>query len=54
MSDSTFTICDGLGKHKFSRLLPTGAPHEDFEHVLGHRDHALIAVLRLPKIDDLR
>jgi hypothetical protein len=42
------------GEHKISRLFARRAPHEDFEHVLGHRNHALIAVLCLPKIDDFR
>jgi hypothetical protein len=42
------------GEHKISRLLARGASNEDFEHVLGHCDHALIAVLRFPKVDDFR
>jgi len=41
-------------KHKISRLLARGTPQEDFEHVLGHHDHALITVLRFSKIDNFR
>jgi hypothetical protein len=31
------------GEHKISRLLARNTPHEDFEDVLGHGDHALIS-----------
>jgi hypothetical protein len=42
------------GEHEIFGLLARGTLHEDFEPVLGPRDHPLIAVLCFPKIDDFR